>query len=147
MTTTTRLADAGALPFWRRPQALLFLMAAAMPVAFATWSALLNNFVIEVANFDGHDIGWLHTVREIPGFLAIGVIIVIRYMHEQVLALLSLALLGVATAVTAWFPTLGGIMVITLLSSIGFHYYETVNQSLQLQWFTREEAPRKLGLL
>ncbi|MGR3371313.1 MFS transporter [Pseudooceanicola nanhaiensis] len=147
MTTTTRLADAGALPVWRRPQALLFLMAAAMPVAFATWSALLNNFVIEVANFDGHDIGWLHTVREIPGFLAIGVIIVIRYMHEQVLALLSLALLGVATAVTAWFPTLGGIMVITLLSSIGFHYYETVNQSLQLQWFTREEAPRKLGLL
>ncbi|WP_370287323.1 MFS transporter [Pseudooceanicola nanhaiensis] len=147
MTTTTRLADAGALPLWRRPQALLFLMAAAMPVAFATWSALLNNFVIEVANFDGPDIGWLHTVREIPGFLAIGVIIVIRYMHEQVLALLSLALLGVATAVTAWFPTLGGIMVITLLSSIGFHYYETVNQSLQLQWFTREEAPRKLGLL
>lgn len=147
MTKTTRLADASGLPLWRRPQALLFLMAAAMPVAFATWSALLNNFVIEAANFDGHDIGWLHTVREIPGFLAIGVIIVIRYMREQVLALLSLALLGVATAVTAWFPTLGGIMMITLLSSIGFHYYETVNQSLQLQWFTREEAPRKLGLL
>jgi hypothetical protein len=45
-----------------------------MPLAFATWSALLNNFVIEVAGFDGSDIGWLHTVREIPGFLAIGVI-------------------------------------------------------------------------
>lgn len=147
MTGTTRLADARDLPLWRRPQALLFLMAVAMPIAFATWSALLNNFVVEVANFDGHDIGWLHTVREIPGFLAIGVILVIRLMREQVLALLSLALLGVATAVTAWFPTLGGIMMITLLSSIGFHYYETVNQSLQLQWFTREEAPRKLGLL
>ena len=50
---------------------MLFLMAAAMPIAFATWSALLNNFVIEVAQFDGSDIGWLHTVREIPGFLAI----------------------------------------------------------------------------
>ncbi|MDF1856552.1 MFS transporter [Pseudooceanicola sp.] len=147
MGPTTRLADAAALPFWRRPQALLFLMAAAMPVAFATWSALLNNFVIEVANFDGSDIGLLHTVREIPGFLAIGVILVIMVVREQVLGLLSLLLLGLATAVTAWFPTMGGILMITLLSSIGFHYYETVNQSLQLQWLTKEEAPRKLGLL
>ncbi len=118
-----------------------------MPVAFATWSALLNNFVIEVAQFDGSDIGWLHTVREIPGFLAVGVIAVILFVREQVLAMVSLILLGVATAITAWFPSLGGILMITLLSSIGFHYYETVNQSLQLQWLTKEEAPRVLGLL
>ena len=50
-------------------------MAAAMPIAFATWSALLNNFVIEVASFTGREIGWLQSVREIPGFLAIGVIV------------------------------------------------------------------------
>ncbi len=147
MKTPTRLEDSAALPLWRRPITLLFLMAAAMPVAFATWSALLNNFVIEVANFDGSDIGWLHTVREIPGFLAIGVIAIIIFVREQVLGLVSLFVLGLATAVTAWFPTMGGILTITLLSSIGFHYYETVNQSLQLQWMTKEEAPRKLGLL
>ena len=87
------------------PTTLLFLMAAAMPVAFATWSALLNNFVIEVADFDGSDIGWLHTVREIPGFFAIGVIAIIIFMHEQVLGLVSLLLLGVATALTAQFPS------------------------------------------
>ena len=52
MTQTTPLADARHLPLWRRPRTLLFLMAAAMPIAFATWSALLNNFVIEVAQFD-----------------------------------------------------------------------------------------------
>ena len=95
------LGRAQELPFWRRPVTLLFLMAAAMPVAFATWSALLNNFVIEVAGFNGSDIGWLHTVREIPGFLAIGVIALIMFMHEQVLALVALLLLGVATAITA----------------------------------------------
>ncbi|MDW4499519.1 MFS transporter [Sulfitobacter sp. D35] len=141
------LSDAKHLPVWRRPVALLFLMALAMPIAFNTWSALLNNFVIEVADFDGSDIGLLHTVREIPGFLAVGVIAIIIFVREQVLALTSLILLGVATAVTAWFPTLGGILVITLLSSIGFHYYETVNQSLQLQWLGKAEAPRVLGWL
>ncbi|MGO4916185.1 MFS transporter [Pseudogemmobacter sp. W21_MBD1_M6] len=139
------LAEARHLPRWRRPQTLLFLMAFAMPIAFATWSALLNNFVIEVAHFDGVHIGWLHTVREVPGFLAIGVIALIMVIREQVLGLIALALLGCATALTAWFPGLYGILTLTLLSSIGFHYFETVNQSLQLQWIPKDRAPQTLG--
>lgn len=141
------LSEIDAQPLWRRPIPLLFLMALAMPISFATWSALLNNFVIEVAQFDGSDIGWLHSVREIPGFLSIGVIVVLLVMREQVLAVIALCLLGAATAVTAWFPTMGGILTITLLSSIGFHYYETVNQSLQLQWIEKRKAPQVLGWL
>ncbi len=144
---TVHLEDAYTLPFWRRPTALLFVMAIAMPVAFSTWMALINNFVVEVAQFDGSDIGWLHTVREIPGFFAIGVIALIIFIREQVLGLVSLILLGVATAVTAQFPTMGGILTITMLSSIGFHYYETVNQSLQLQWLEKDRAPQMLGWL
>lgn len=142
---TVRLIDAHQLPLWRRPVTLLFLMAAAMPIAFSTWSALLNNFVIEVADFDGSDIGWLHTVREIPGFFAIAVIILLMMFREQVLGLVSLVLLGVATAITAQFPSMGGILTITMLSSIGFHYYETVNQSVQLQWIDKARAPQTLG--
>ncbi|PIE14832.1 MAG: MFS transporter [Rhodobacterales bacterium] len=136
-------ADAG--PFWRRPMFLLFLMSAAMPVSFATWSALLNNFVIEQVGFTGVEIGWLHSIREIPGFLAIGVIAIIVFIREQLLAGISLLLLGVATALTAQFPSLAGILTITMLSSIGFHYFETVNQSLQLQWIDKKRAPQTLG--
>ncbi len=141
------LADAQHQPFWRRPIFLLFVMALAMPIAFNTWSALLNNFVIEVAQFDGSDIGWLHTVREIPGFLAIGVIALIIFIREQVLGLVALSMLGVATALTAQFPSMGGILTLTMLSSIGFHYYETVNQSLQLQWIEKKKAPQTIGWL
>lgn len=141
------LSDAQHQPFWRRPIFLLFVMALAMPIAFNTWSALLNNFVIEVAGFDGSDIGWLHTVREIPGFLAIGVIALIIFIREQVLGLVALIMLGVATALTAQFPSMGGILTLTMLSSIGFHYYETVNQSLQLQWIEKKDAPQTIGWL
>jgi hypothetical protein len=144
---TFTLAEADALPRWRRPESLLIVMAAAMPIAFATWSALLNNFVIEVAGFTGVEIGWLHTVREIPGFLAIGVILLLLFIREQVLGVISLILLGCATAVTAFFPSFGGILYVTLFSSIGFHYFETVNQSLQLQWIHRKRAPHLLGWL
>ncbi len=132
------LAEAASLPRWRQPRTLLFVMAAAMPISFSTWSALLNNFVISNAGFTGVEIGWLHTVREIPGFLAVGVIVVLWMMREQLLAL---------SALTAMFPTFGGILVLTMLSSVGFHYYETVNQSLQLQWIAKDRAPQMLGLI
>ena len=141
------ISNAYKLPKWRRPEALLILMAVALPLAFSVWSALLNNFVVEVIRFDGLDIGVLHTIREIPGFFAVGVISILLFVREQTLALLMLGLLGVATAVTAWFPFLNGILTVTLLSSVGFHFFETVNQSLQLQWFSKAEAPSKLGKL
>ncbi len=144
---TMTLAEADSLPRWQRPESLLIVLAAAMPIAFATWSALLNNFVIEVAGFTGVEIGWLHTVREIPGFLAIGVILLLLFIREQVLGVIALILLGCATAVTAYFPSFGGILYVTLFSSIGFHYFETVNQSLQLQWIDRKRAPQMLGWL
>lgn len=141
------LEHARMLPKWRQPIVLLFLMAVAMPIGFSTWNALLNNFVKEAASFDGADIGLLHTIREIPGFLAIGVIAIIIFMREQVLGLVSLILLGLATAITAQYPHLAGILILTFLSSVGFHYYETVNQSLQLQWLPKDRAPQILGWL
>ncbi len=143
--TPVPIVEAPNYPVWRRPIALLILLSAGMPLSFATWNALLNNFVIEAASFDGSDIGWLQTVREIPGFAAIGVIAVIIFVREQTLALISLLALGAAVAVTAYFPTFGGLLITTFIGSLGFHYYETVNQSLQLQWLTKEQAPKVLG--
>ena len=147
MARSVSILDLSGLPFWRRPIFLLFIMAAAMPIAFNVWSALLNNFVIQVADFDGSDIGLLHTVREVPGFLAVGVILLIMVIREQTLGLISLAMLGIATAVTAYFPSMAGLLIVTLISSFGFHYFETVNQSLQLQWLPKEKAPQIIGLL
>ena len=141
------ISAAAQLPPWQQPKTLLFVLAVAMPLAFWVWSALLNNFVIEVGGFDGADIGWLHTIREIPGFLAVRVLAFLLFFHEQVFGLIALFVLGAATAVTAWFPSMAGILTVTLISSIGFHYFETVNQSLQLQWIPKADAPRVLGLL
>ena len=42
---------------WRNHITLLILMSIAMPLAFNTWSALLNNFAVEQAAFTGVEIG------------------------------------------------------------------------------------------
>ncbi|MBL4807805.1 MAG: MFS transporter, partial [Rhodobacteraceae bacterium] len=139
---TMTIDEARSLPFWRRPVALLVVLAAALPLAFSVWSVLLNNFVIEVAEFDGSDIGWLHTIREIPGFLAVGVLAIIVFVREQVLGIVMMFVLALAVMVTAWFPSFQGLLVTTMIGSFGFHYYETVNQSLQLQWIEKSKAPQ-----
>ncbi len=126
---------------------LLVLMSIAMPVAWATWSALLNNFVIERAAFTGAEIGILHSLREVPGFLAFTAVFVLLVLREQTFAIVSLAVLGLGTALTGVFPSEYGLYFTTVLMSIGFHYFETVKQSLSLQWLHKDEAPQLLGRL
>jgi hypothetical protein len=130
---------------WNRPEILLFIMAAAMHLSFGTWQALLNNFTIERAAFTGVEIGILQSLREIPGFLSFAVVFILLLMREQTLALVSLLLLGIGTAATGYFPTAIGLYATTVLMSTGFHYYETVNQSLQLQWFDKATAAHNMG--
>jgi len=120
-------------------------MAAAVPIAFGVWQALLNNFTIEAANFTGVEIGILQSLREIPGFMAFAVVFLLLILREQTLALLSLLIMGLGTALTGYFPTEIGLYCTTVLMSLGFHYYETVNQSLSLQIFAKQEAAYKMG--
>ena len=122
-------------------------MSIAMPIAFNTWSAMLNNFVVEKAAFTGVEIGILQSLREVPGFLSFTLIFVLLVIKEQTFAVFSLALLGLGVCLTGFFPTVYGLYFTTVLMSIGFHYFEAVKQSLSLQWLSKEEAPIILGKL
>ena len=131
----------------RSPVALLILMSIAMPIAFNTWSALINNFVVERAAFTGVEIGILQSLREVPGFLAFTTVFVLLVLREQTFAVLSLALLGAGVAATGFLPSVYGLYFTTVVMSTGFHYFEAVKQSLSLQWLSKEEAPQVLGRL
>ena len=120
-------------------------MALAMPLSFSTWQALLNNFAVEEAAFTGVEIGILQSLREVPGFLAFTVVFVLLVLREQTFAMVSLCLLGIGTALTGFFPFAIGLYCTTVLMSTGFHYFETVRQSLALQWVDKDRAPVFLG--
>jgi len=131
----------------QRPEYLLMLMAFAVPISFAAWQALLNNFAIEQAAFTAKEMGVLQSLREIPGFLAFAVVFVLLLMREQSLALLALLLLGLGTALTGFFPSTTGLYLTTMLMSLGFHYYETMQTSLTQQWIPKERAAETFGKL
>lgn len=123
----------------------LLLIAFAMPIAFSTWMALLNNFSIDAAAFTGREIGILQSLREVPGFLAFTAVFVLWVLHEQRFAVLSLGMLGIGVFLTGFFPSVLGLYATTVLMSIGFHYFETINQSLTLQWLPKARAPEFMG--
>ena len=124
---------------------MLVLMSCAMAVSLYGWFTLLNNFVVERAGFTGTEIGFLQSIREIPGFLAFLAIFLLPYIKEQNLAFLSLAMLGIGTAVTGLFPSELALYATTFWMSLGFHYYETMNQSLTLQLVDKSQAPIHLA--
>lgn len=122
-------------------------MSVAMPIAFSTWTALLNNFVVERAAFTGVEIGILQSLREVPGFLAFTTVFVLLVIKEQLFAVVALAILGIGVALAGFFPSTTGLYLTTVLMSTGFHYFQVLNQSLALQWYGKEEAPQALGKL
>jgi MFS family permease len=85
------------------------------------------------------------SLREVPGFLAFAVVFLLFLVREQRLAYLSLLLLGLGTAVTGYFPSVLGLYITTVVMSLGYHYYETLQISLSLQWIDKKKAPETLG--
>ncbi|HED14909.1 MAG TPA: MFS transporter [Gammaproteobacteria bacterium] len=129
----------------QRPEVMLMCLAAAIPFSFATWQALLNNFAIERAAFTGADMGLLQGIREIPGLLAFAVVLLLLLVREQRLFYWMVVLMAAGTAVTGFFPSVLGLYLTTVLMSLGFHYQETLQSSLSLQWLPKNNAPEILG--
>lgn len=133
------------LKSWQTPAILLMAMAAIMQIAFAAWMALTNNYAIEVLSFTGKEIGIQQSIREIPGFLSFAAVFLLLLGREQTWAYISILLLGGAAAVTGIFSSFQGFLITTFISSVGFHYYETMHQSLSLQWLPKKTAPATMG--
>jgi predicted MFS family arabinose efflux permease len=125
----------------------LIVQTAASVVGLQAWQILFNNFAVDVAHLDGLQVGILGSVREIPGFLALLAVFVMLVVREHRLSSLSIVCLGIGIALTGLFPSFSGLVVTTLVMSFGFHYFETTNQSLTLQYFSTATSPLVFGRL
>ncbi|NNG00685.1 MAG: MFS transporter [Desulfobacteraceae bacterium] len=123
----------------------LIIMTICSTVGLQVWRTLFNNFAVEIAGLEGSHIGIIQSVREIPGFLALLAVYCLLIIKEHRLSALSILILGLGVGATGLFPTFAGLTITTLIMSFGFHYYETTNQSLTLQYFDRNTSPWVFG--
>jgi hypothetical protein len=125
----------------------LVVLTIASAVGLQGWRTLFNNFAVEVVGLEGNHIGILQSVREIPGFLSLLVVFVLLLVKEYRLSAASVLCLGAGVAATGLLPSYSGLLLTTLIMSFGFHYFETTNQSLTLQYFDKATSPWIMGKL
>jgi predicted MFS family arabinose efflux permease len=131
----------------RSAEQFLWLLSFAASLSFAAWQTLVNNFAIEQAAFGGVEIGILQSLREVPGFLAFTTVFVLLFLREQTFAVLAIGLLGMGVALTGFFPQELAFYLTTILMSVGFHYFYTLQKSLTLQWIEAGRTAVTLGRL
>lgn len=125
----------------------LMLLTICSAVGLQTWRTLFDNFAVNVVGLDGEHIGILQSIREIPGFLVFLVVFVMLFLKEHRISSLSIIILGIGVGIVGIFPSFTGLLFTTLVMSFGFHYYETTNQSLTLQYFDKKTSPLIFGRL
>lgn len=125
----------------------LLLLTLGSAMSFQGWNTLYTNFAVQQAGLSGVQNGIVQSVRELPGLLTIGVIPLLFLFREHRLAALCVLVIGAGVMTVGFFPSWGGIMVTTFIMSLGFHYFEGVNQSLILQYFDLKSAPLVMGRL
>ncbi|MBT3177182.1 MAG: MFS transporter [Desulfobacula sp.] len=135
------------MPDYKKKQMYFYLIVLSVcsTAGLQCWQTLFDNFSVNVVGLDGHHIGALQSVREIPGFLALLVTYVILIIKEHKLSALSIIILGAGLFATGFLPSFSGLILTTMIMSFGFHYFETTNKSLTLQYFDKLSSPLVLS--
>jgi len=119
----------------------LLILTVGAALGLQGWRTIFNNFAVDVVGINGLQVGVIQSAREIPGFLSLLVIYLLLFMKEHRLSALAVIICGAGVFLTGFLPTYHGLIITTVIMSIGFHYFETTNQSLTLQYFNKEQSP------
>lgn len=133
--------------FDRAMYLFLFVLTFGSVVGYQAWTTLYTNFAVDMVGLNGAQNGFVQGMREVPGLLGVGVIVLLWFVREQVLAVLATFTLGVGVLLMGFFPSYAGVVICAMVMSFGFHYFETVNQSLTLQAYGTRVAPLVIGRL
>ncbi len=131
----------------RKTFLFLFILTFAQIVAFQAWATLYTNYIVEVLDLNAAQNGFIQSIREIPGLLAVTVLFFLRFIKEEKLAIFSVFALGIGVVLTGMLQSFSGMLFSTVVMSIGFHYFETINQSITLQAFNTRVSPLVFGRL
>ncbi len=127
------------------PNTLFYVIPIGLFGGFVFWQSLLNNYVVEVANFSGRDIGILQSCRELPGLLAVTALFFLLFLSEQFFLVFALALMGTFIIVFGHMHTIFSLSLTCMLMSFGFHYSETLRKSLATQLVHKDILSIVLG--
>ena len=94
---------------------------------------------------DDQQIGLIQSLREIPGLLGFTAGIFSLFLSEASMAGLSTVILGLGLIATGLSQSFLILILSSILMSIGFHYYYTVNSSIILMISEKKNVAHMVG--
>ena len=131
---------------WSRDFKLLALSSGLLSAGFAVYMTTFNNFIVEEIGIQPHQFGVMESIREIPGFLTVALVAISMRVPAALLAGLLLILTGLGIGAYSGVHTVGGLILASLIWSVGFHGWLPQRETLALTLSDAHKG-RRLGQL
>lgn len=114
---------------------------------FRIWQTTINNFAVEDLGIGALDIGWMQSLREIPGLTGFLLGFLAIYLSEVRIMAVSVILLGGGLFLSGQANNLPFLLMSVIVMSFGFHMFYPSSDSVVLMAMDKENAPKTLGQL
>lgn len=131
----------------QRDWLLLAAATIAFGFGFGIYTGTAPSFAIGVLQLERTQLGWLESLREVPGLLTAAIVGLVAAITAPRLALVSLLVVAAGFAATGQVRTFWPLVACNVLWSIGLHVWLTVQPSLTLSLSRAGHHGHALGLM
>ncbi len=133
--------------YWNRDFRLLACGVLGVGAFFGILHPLFNNFIVDQLGIQPHQLGYMESLREVPGFLNAFFTAIIIYFAPPMVAGLALMVMGIGMAAYSQANSFYGILVFSFVWSFGFHAWLPLRSAMTLAYSTGEEKGKWFGQL
>ena len=132
---------------WNRDFRLLAFSIFCVGAFFGILFGLFNNFIVDRLGIEADELGYMESLREVPGFLnALFIALMIRFA-PPIVAGFSLILMGLGLAAHAEANSFLDVLIFSFVWSLGFHAWIPLNSAMALAYSEGDEKGKPLGQL
>ncbi|MDP2871877.1 MAG: MFS transporter [Bacillota bacterium] len=132
---------------WSKPFIYVVLCALFLQFGLGMQRTLFNNFAAEEFGAGAQQIGWLESVREIPGLLTFLIVGLTVLLARNLMLAVSVCLVGAGLMMYAGAGQMGGLVIATLVYSTGFHVFFPLQSAQVLGMTDPGHKAKRLGEL
>lgn len=133
--------------YWSRDFRLLACGVLGVGAFFGILHPLFNNFIVDQLGVQPHELGYMESLREVPGFLNALFTAIIIYLAPPIVAGSALIVMGVGMAAYSQVNSFYGILIFSFVWSIGFHAWLPLRSAMTLAYSSGEEKGKWFGQL
>ena len=132
---------------WNRDFALLAVAVFLVGIFFGVQITLFNNFIVDRLGIEAHHLGYVESLREMPGFLNVLFIALMIRLAPSLVGSLALLIMGLGIMAYARVGSVETLALYSVIWSLGFHCWMPLQQAMALTFSPAGRKGRWLGQL